>query len=412
VSALARLRPVLRAAAAGARAAALAGAAAACASGCGGPLLQNDHADTRWIDGRPRAEVADGPMRVRWSQRITPETGGSYQPVERAEAALDPARDRVYVGSSAGFLYALTSRGRRVWRYDARGGIESRPALDAAADALFAATAEGKCVALRASDGAQRWEVDVPGPVTTAPVLSADAVYVATANDFVVALRRSDGEELWRYRRDVPEGFALTGHAGLVLAAGMVLTGFSDGFVVALDLGSGQPAWERDTAIDLDPEVEATGRFLDVDTTPVVVGDSVWVASFSAGLYELALGSGSVLWRDAEQTGIVGLAAAGPSALVLSSAEAGIVRFDLETREATWRRRVRRGAAGPAVVAGGVVLVGENLGGFLALRLSDGREVGRLESGYGFTAAASVAGALGFVVSNGGGLYAFALDRG
>ncbi len=384
-----------------------AGAGLAAMSACGAGLGVGE---VDWVGGMPRAHVHAGPLHLRYTERLTAEFGGSYQPVERAVAAVDPARDRFYVGSSAGSLWALTSAGRKLWRYESGGAIESQPAVDGAAGEIYLGNAEGTFASLRTADGSERWQRSVGGPVRSLPALSEDAVFVITASDVVVALSRVRGEELWRYKRDAPTGFSLTGHSGLVLHDGRILAGFTDGVVVALDAATGQVAWERDTALDLEESEETTTRFVDVDTTPVVVGDRVWVASFSGGLYELALGSGSVLSRDAELTGVVSITAAGTDALILSSADAGVVRFDTQTRRARWRRAVRRGAPGTARVERGVVFVGENLGGFLALSLDTGAELSRFESGHGFTAECAIAGQLGFVVSNGGSLFAFALD--
>jgi outer membrane protein assembly factor BamB len=384
-----------------------AGAGLVATSACGVALGVGE-AD--WIGGTPRAHVHAGPLHLRYTERLTGEFGGSYQPVERAVAALDPAHDRVYVGSSAGALWALTPAGRRLWRYDSGGAIESQPAVDGTAGELYVGNAEGAFASLRTADGSERWQRAVGGPVRSRPALSEDAVFLITASDVVVALSRVRGEELWRYKRDAPSGFSLTGHSGLVLHEGRIFAGFTDGVVVALDAATGQVAWERDTALDLEESEDTATRFVDVDTTPVIVGDRVWVASFSGGLYELALGSGSVLARESELTGIVSITAAGADTLILSSADAGIVRFDTGTRRARWRRAVRRGAPGTARVERGVVLVGENLGGFLALSLDTGAELSRFESGHGFTAECAVAGRLGFVVSNGGSLFAFAVD--
>lgn len=409
VLALAPWRALGRRAAALASAVGLvAGAALVAATGCGGGLIGD--ADIDWIGGTPRARVLEGPLHMRWTERLTPEFGGSYQPVERAVAALDPAHDRVYVGSSAGSLWAMTPTGRKLWRYDTGGAIEGQPAVDGDAGELYLGNAEGILYALRTADGTKRWEKPAGGPMRSAPAISADAVYVVTANDLVVALSRTDGSELWRYKRDAPQGFSLTGHSGLVLHDGKLFVGFTDGFVVSLDAASGTAAWERDTAIDLEEEGDNITRFVDVDTTPVIVGDRVWIASFSAGLYELSIGSGSVLWKDAERTSIVSITAAADSSLVLSSADDGVIRFDTEEHIDLWKRPVVRGAAGTASVVRGVVLFGENLGGFLALSLDTGAELSRLESGHGFTAECAVAGHLGFVVSNGGSLFAFAID--
>ena len=353
-----------------------------------------------------RAYAGHGPLRVRWTERITPEYEGAYLPVERAVAQLDPERNRLYVGSTAGHLYAMTGTGRRLYRYDAAGAIEAQPALDATRDELYVGTEQGELHALRASDGELRWREDAGGPIRKAPLLTADAVYVVTDSDTVAAFSREDGGSLWTYSRAAPETFSITEHAGLTLAGGKLLTGFTDGNVVALDPADGSVLWERDTSVEIDTEEGTRPRFVDVDTTPVAVGERVYIASFAGGLYALEVSSGTVLYKDASLTGVVALAVTDDT-LILASADQGIVAIGLPDHERRWRKRLGRGSPTSPVIAGRHILVGESTGSFLALTLESGREVGRFDAGHGFTAPAAVRGGLGFVLSNGGSLFAF-----
>lgn len=373
--------------------------------------------DLTWIGGTPRPSVGQGPVRLRWSERLTEPGSGSYQPVEHAVAGLDPVRDRVYVGSSSGSLWALTPNGSKIWRYDAEGGIEGEPAVDGAADEVYVGTTQGFVHALRAGDGQARWQKPIEGAVRNSPVLSEDAVYVNTASDLVVAFARADGEALWRYHRDPPDGFSLTGNAGMVLVDNKLLAAFSDGCLVALDPSDGHVIWERDTALDLPEAAEGATRFLDIDTTPVVLGSSVYVASFAAGFYEVALSSGSVRARDESRTGITAISVSERAKssngeqgfMVLSSADDGVVCLAMPDRSTLWTHAVPRGAAGVPKIYRDFVLVGENSGGFLALSVGTGQELSRFESGYGFSAEPAISGRWGFVVSNGGTLFAFSL---
>jgi outer membrane protein assembly factor BamB len=240
-------------------------------------------------------------------------------------------------------------------------------------------------------------------------VLTDDAVYVVADSDVLTAIARENGEALWRYRRDAPEGFYVSGHAGLTLTPERVLAGFTSGVVVALDPADGSLLWERDTSVELEAPADGPPRFADVDTTPLVMGDTVYVASFAGGLYSLELASGSVRWRDEEMTGVIAIEPAGDRLLVLSSGDLGVVCFDRIDRETIWRKQIPRGAPAEPVVADDLVLVGESQGGFVTLALQTGDELGRIETGHGFTARPSVVAGRGFVMSNGGTLYAFAL---
>lgn len=377
-------------------------------TGCGSGLLGGG--STGWLDGSgDRTPVSGRAAQLRWRQQITPDYEGAYIPVERAAPALDPRNDRIYVGSSAGALWALSGAGQRVYSYDAGGGIMAGPTLDTERDELYLGTEEGVVHMLTASTGVLRWRAEVGGAISEPPLLTEDAAYVVTDGDVVVALARENGEALWRYRREAPEGFYVSGHAGLVLADGRLLTGFTSGVVVALDPADGSLLWERDTSVELEAGADGAPRFSDVDTTPVVIGETVYVASFAGGLYALELASGTVRWRDEDLTGVVGITRAGARILVLSSGDHGVVCFDRVDREVLWRRRIPRGSPSAAIVAQDLVLLGESQGGFVTLALQNGRELGRIETGHGFTAAGSVLSGRGFVLSNGGVLYAFAL---
>lgn len=375
------------------------------AAGCGG--TNGDGWSFGWFgEEHPQRYAGHGPMRIRWTDRLTPEHEGAYLPVERAVARLDPAQNRIYVGSTAGQLYAFGATGGRIYRYDAGGAVESQPALDAERDELYFGTEQGDVHALRASDGELRWRDNVGGPIRQAPILSEDAVYVVTDSDRVAAYARDDGSPLWSYERAAPEGFSITEHAGLTLVDGKVLTGFTDGVVVALDATDGRVVWERDTAVEVDTEDSARPRFVDVDTTPLVADDVVYVASFAGGLYALDRSSGTVLWHDSSLTGVVALASTSDY-LVLSSADQGVVALGREDREVRWRHAIERGSPTAPTIAGRQVLVGTSNGAFLALSIDSGRERGRFEAGHGFSARAAAEGGLGFVVSNGGSLFAF-----
>jgi outer membrane protein assembly factor BamB len=363
-----------------------------------------------WVSGVSERTGRDSrSVSVRWRQQIAPDYQGAYIPVERASVAVDPARDRVYVGSSAGQLWALSSLGARIYRYDAGGSIFAAPALDAARDELFVATEDGVLHMLSASTGVLRWRVEVGAAVSQPPALVGDAVYVVTDGDALMAVSRERGEVLWRVRRSPPDGFSISGHAGLAVAGTTLITAFTSGVVAAFDAGDGSLLWERDTSVELESAAGDAPRFVDVDTTPVVIDDTVYVASFAGGLYGLELRSGTVRFRDESLTGITAIEPAGERQLLLSSADDGLLCVDREQRTVVWRKTLPRGAPGDAVVVGDVVLFGESQGGFVTLSLRSGQELGRVETGHGFSARAAVADGRGFVLSNGGTLYAFAL---
>jgi outer membrane protein assembly factor BamB len=235
-------------------------------------------------------------------------------------------------------------------------------------------------------------------------------VYVITEEDVVEARSRADGSILWRYQREREEGFLVAGHSGLSLTPNnRLLAGFGDGMVTCLDALDGRVKWERDTSLDV-PEAEpGRPRYTDVDTTPVLLGEQVYAASFGAGLYALDANNGSVIWRDSDWTGVTSMLGTEDGALLLVSADRGIARYDVTQRNVSWIKSLERGSFGVPEAFDGMVVVGDSRGSLVALALADGTEVGRIEAGHGFVARTAVAGNRGFIVTNGGVLLSMRL---
>lgn len=366
----------------------------------------------RFIDA-PESARPTGRLTFRWVRRLAVELegiDGRFLPIERAVAAMDGAHDRIYVGSSRGYFWSLTGAGAQVYMYQAAGAVGCQPLLDTEQDEIYFASDDGVVHALVASTGELRWRAEIDGAVGRRPIATADVVYVVTDGDVVVAFARDSGEALWRYRRDAPEGFYIAEHAGLVLAGRSLITGFTDGAVIALDPRDGHVQWTRETLEDLPATVSTDAmRFTDVDTTPVIVDGVAYVASFAGGLYALDVGSGSVRWLRRELTGLVGLAVAPGGMLIGSSGDVGVVGIDRATGDTMWTSRIRRGAPTAPTVVGDLVVVGETEGGLISLLASNGTEVGRLENGHGFAAPIAIDERLGAAVSNAGALFVFAI---
>lgn len=357
--------------------------------------------------GSDLTRAGRGALRVQWRKELTPARRGNYRPIENAVAAIDEQHGRVYVGATSGALHALSYEGRPLYRFELHDAIESEPALDPDADELFVGTERGELFAFTPSSGKLRWKVQAAAALRQRPILFRDALYTLSEDDVVESRARADGAVLWSYKRDRSEGFLVSGHSGLALTEdGVLLSGFNDGTVVALDALDGRPKWERPTAGDV-PEVEpGRPRYLDVDTTPVKIGDAVYAASFGAGIYCLDVNNGSVIWRAPEWTGVTGLVAADDAALIVVSADRGIARFELATRSASWIKPNERGSFGTPQLAAGAVLLGDSRGSLIALSPSTGTELGRIDAGHGFLARASTAGGRGYVLTNGGTLLA------
>jgi outer membrane protein assembly factor BamB len=373
------------------------------AVGCGASGTPKTNADHfGWVErGDAYASPGEGGFNVRWSRQLTDRFEARYLPVELSGAGFDPNRKRIYVGTTEGNMFAFDTQGRQRFFYDAGAQVESHPAVDPMSGEIYFPTVDGTMHAL-GPDGTLKWRTKLIGAIRTTPVLTEDALYAVGEHDEVTALARDDGRILWTYSKNPIDEITIAGHAGILLAEGRLYTAFTDGAVTALSPSDGRVYWEIETALDVDRRPGNVPQFLDVDTTPVLVRGTLYVASFTAGLYALDPSNGTVEWRDATFQGVTGLAPAGRM-LVIASARRGISLLDLRTRLVQWEKAPERGApTAPVVTETGTVLYGETQGSLLALSLSDGREIARAEGGAGFSATPSAMGHLGGAMSNGG----------
>ncbi len=371
--------------------------------GCGAAGTPASNADNfGWVqEGNSYARPGEGGFNVRWSKQLTDRWEARYLPVELSSAEFDVKRKRVFIGTSEGNMFAFELSGRRLFFYDAGAQIESKPAVDPLTGEIYFPAVDGTVHALTVS-GAPKWRTKLIGAVRTQPIITAEALYVVAENDTITALARDDGRILWTYAKEPVEEITIAGHAGMLLEGGRLFAAFTDGAVAALNPTDGRLFWEIETSIDIELRPGNVPQFLDVDTTPVLRQGTLYVASFTAGLYALDAASGTVQWRDSAFTGVTGLAAAGRM-LVISSARRGLSLMDLRTREVQWEKAPERGApTAPIVTETGTVIYGETRGSLLALALADGREIARAEGGSGFSATPAALGNFGGALSNGG----------
>jgi len=371
--------------------------------GCGAAGTSASNADNfGWVQqGDSYASPGEGGFNVRWSKQLTDRWESRYLPVQLSSAEFDVERKRVFIGTSEGNMFAFDLSGRRLFFYDAGAQIEAKPAVDPATGEVYFPTVDGTVHALTVK-GAPKWRSKLIGAVRTQPVITAEALYVVAENDTITAMARDDGRILWTYAKEPVEEITIAGHAGMLLEGGRLFAAFTDGAVAAINPADGRLFWEIETSIDIELRPGNVPQFLDVDTTPILRQGTLYVASFTAGLYALDATSGTVQWRDSAFTGVTGLATAGRM-LVISSARRGLSLMDLRTREVQWEKAPERGApTAPIVTETGTVIYGETRGSLLALALADGREISRAEGGSGFSATPAVLGGFGGALSNGG----------
>ncbi|KDE59418.1 hypothetical protein EL22_22030 [Halostagnicola sp. A56] len=152
-------------------------------------------------------------------------------------------RDTVYVGSSAGTVYAFDRYGgRRRWRFETELTLAS--SLAVTDDSLFAVATDGTVFALEPETGTLRWQGTVSGRVESAPTLSRGVLFVGHGEG-VSALETTTGEPLWVHETEA----GVVGTPATLAGTDFeyVYVGTSQNRVGALEAETGEEVWATPT---------------------------------------------------------------------------------------------------------------------------------------------------------------------
>jgi len=210
----------------------------------GGPITVTS--SVAIVPVRPNGYVAINGLtgEVKWRLKRAKTDGITQR--GQAAAEVDRARGRVYVGTSAGEVLALSlDSGEVLWTAKLASkkadqpfpDVDTRPLLMDGGRTLIAASYNGGLAALDPATGTIRWQKADLEHITGLTQVDGSAWVVGTIGDGqVVGLDHVEGRIRWRYRM---RGSVPT--APLGLEHGLVAVGASKGALTILDGSTGQP---------------------------------------------------------------------------------------------------------------------------------------------------------------------------
>jgi outer membrane protein assembly factor BamB len=273
---------------------------------------------------------------------------------EKLGLALRPAVEgaRVFVAGRDGEVHALDiETGKRGWIAETELELSAGTAVGQGL--VVVGSSDGMVAALDAADGTLRWQEQLSGEVLAAPALSPTAVVVRTVDGRLYALAPETGRQLWSAEQRPPR-LSLRGTAAPVIAGNLVVTAFDNGKVAAFALRDGEPRWEQTLSVGRGrTEIE---RLMDLDATPQVIGQDVYVVGYRGRIVNLALESGQVLWVN-DMSSHAGLGVDWTTVYV-TAAEDAVIALNRSSGGELWRQdalRLRRLTA-PTPVARSVVV--------------------------------------------------------
>ncbi len=302
--------------------------------------------------------------------------GDKKAAVLRLGQGLSMADNRVYAASHKGEVIALDlATGRVLWH--TKTGAPLSGGTSSTAELVVAGASDGQLFAFDPANGHNRWKVRLNGEVLAPAAISTRLVAVRTVDGKLHALSPEDGHELWSTEQQVPR-LSLRGTASPVITGDLVLSGFDNGKVVALNAADGTVQWEA-TVTPPHGRTELE-RLDDIDSPVRVSGHDVYAVGFQGKVAMLALDTGQVWWShdDSSYRGLT----LDEDTLYLADSDGIVAALKARTGAEVWRQNVllHRGLS-PIAVMDDTVVVGDFQGylhwldkasGALAARISTG----------------------------------------
>jgi outer membrane protein assembly factor BamB len=347
------------------------------------------------FDKRPRELV----LRKDWVRQTWQGNYNSY----RLAHLMSPIvyKDMVIQGNAIDGVTAYHRKlGHVFWRFPTKNGIAS--GAQESDGKLYFGASDGQFYCLDIMSGRLNWSFPTRVENLAQPLVADKVVYFLSGNDTLYALDANTGKQKWVYVRTSSSDLSIRGGSRPVLVADTLYVGFADGYLVALHARDGTIAWER--------QINTNNRFKDVDSTPVIDGNNIYVSGFDNALYSLTRQTGQTQWRlDGGSSFPVTVDGA---TIYYSTSEGKIRAVKKETGTITWETAVKSGIATQPIRFKDYLVYGETDGALRVTNPSDGKSVVDFypRLGVNSTPLADIENNRIYFMSNQGNLYSLLLQ--
>lgn len=301
--------------------------------------------------------------------------GGSDQ----ADTKIGPAfhNEQLFTASPTGIVRAFNfSDGKLLWETRLNVQISGGPGIGNGL--VLVGSHKGEVVALSETDGTELWRAQVSSEVLAKPRVSEEVVVVRTIDGKLSAFDSQSGMNLWIYERNRVPLLTLRGTSTPVVKQGLIIAGFDNGKIAALELHTGKVLWEAPVAVPRGrTQLE---RMVDIDADPILVDDTIYVSSTNGRTIAIDLIQGKLLWEK-NLSSYAGLGV-DYDYLYVTDTKSHIWAIERDSGHEWWKQEKLQARAVTAPVnIGDYVVVGDFEGYLHWMRREDGKLIGRYKMG-------------------------------
>ena len=237
------------------------------------------------------AELSDLKAEVQLNRRWSVSVGdGQGEYYSQLHPAID--RDMIFAASANGTVVAVNrASGDVQWRVRSDRTISG--AVGASNGLVLFGTREAEVVALDQFSGRELWRTSVSSEVLSAPQTNGTIVALQTVDGKLIGLDAVTGKQNWIYESTIP-ALTLRGSSSPVISGNVVISGFSNGMVAAVNASNGFLLWEERVAVPQGRyDIE---RVIDVDGDLLLAGNTVFASSYQGNLMGFDVQTGRIVW--------------------------------------------------------------------------------------------------------------------
>jgi len=303
----------------------------------------------------------------------------------------------IYTADASGLVQAVNKgNGKPIWSTPLKHEFVSGPSV--AEGYIAVTTNNSSLILLNQANGNKLWQTKVSGEILSPPTISQQKVIAKTIDGKVYAFNVTNGKQLWMTEHGSP-GLVLKASSSPIILGNLVLIGFSDGKLDALDLETGRVIWTRSIAY-------ATGssdveRLVDIDADPIVEDNIAYLASYQGYIGALSLSDGQFLWR--KPGSVYKNMVLSANTLYLTDSHDVIWSLDKKTGKVNWKQTTlkARGLTEPTLV-GKDLVVGDKTGYLHFVESQTGELIARIKLPGGVSISPTVAGKKLYVLTDNG----------
>ena len=261
------------------------------------PVVNNDWTQSGGNASKSLAHVGLGDsISQAWSVSI----GQGSSSIARLASEPVVAEGRVYTIDTRATVRAFSAEnGAPIWSTQVRGEGSASEVLFGGGVAydngrVYATNGAGEAAAIDAATGAIVWMVKPGGPLRGAPTVGNENLYVVSQDNQLYALNVANGETRWTGSGSFEQA-GVFGSAAPAFAQSTVVAGFSSGELTAYRYENGQVVWQD--ALARTGISTVVGTISDIDADPVIDQGRVFAVGQGGRMVAVELITGQRAWE-------------------------------------------------------------------------------------------------------------------